>query len=178
VRLHGVVTVSAAHAVAASWPMLAGAQQREPAITAVRRRLCTPDDLRAAVAALPRLSGRRALLDLCDLLEAGCESALEIWGYLGVFRIPGLDHGVRQKTVRVNGRRYRLDLAYEVERVAVELDGDRHHSSRADRERDRIRDAALAAIGWVTLRFSHRRLHDDVAGCRRDTLAALAARRR
>jgi very-short-patch-repair endonuclease len=41
-----------------------------------------------------------------------------------------------------------------------------------------LRDAALASIGWLTLRFSHDRLHDDRAGCVRDALAVLAARRR
>ena len=90
--------------------------------------------------------------------------------------MPGLDHGVRQRRVTVNGRTYRLDLAYERERVAVEMDGHQWHSSREQRERDMRRDAALAAAGWLTLRFSHRRLHEDVAGCRRDLLAALAAR--
>ena len=58
----------------------------------------------------------------------------------------------------------------------MELDGERWHSTREQRERDRRRDAALAAAGWVTLRFSHRRLHDDPEGCRRDTLATLALR--
>jgi very-short-patch-repair endonuclease len=57
------------------------------------------------------------------------------------------------------------------------LDGYRFHSGRVQRERDMQRDAALAAAGWLTLRFSHARLHSDVEGCRRDTLAALAARR-
>lgn len=177
VILDRLMTVTAEAAIATTWPMLAGPDQRGPAIEAVRSRLVTPGDLRAALDRFPRLVGRRDLLDLAGLLEAGCESELEIWGYLGVFDVPGLRHGVRQKIVRVRGRAYRLDLAYEDERVAVELDGDRYHSSRAQRERDRRRDAALASIGWLSLRFSHARLHSDVAGCRRDTLATLAARR-
>lgn len=75
------------------------------------------------------MKGRAALTRLIDQLTAGCESELELWGYLEVFDAPGLR-----------------------------------------------RDAALASIGWLTLRYSHERLHRDVAGCRRDTLAALAAR--
>ena len=177
VRYQGLVTVTVAHAVASSWPLLAGSGQRDPAIKAVRKRLISPAELRDTTAALPRLEGRRSLLHLCDLLAAGCESELEVWGYLHVFQAPGLDHAVRQKAVRIRGRSYRLDLAYEEEGVAVELDGDRYHSSNDQRERDRVRDAALASVGWVTLRFSHDRLHRDVAGCRRDTRATLAARR-
>jgi very-short-patch-repair endonuclease len=157
--------------------MLAGADQRGPAITAVRSRVTSTDELRSATARLVRLPGRRELLRLIDLLDAGCQSELEIWGYLSVFSSPGLDHARRQLSVHAGGRTYRLDLAYEAGRVAVELDGDRFHSTPEQRERDRRRDAALAAIGWVTLRFSHRRLHRDVAGCRRDTLQTLGRRR-
>jgi very-short-patch-repair endonuclease len=61
--------------------------------------------------------------------------------------------------------------------VAFELDGHRYHGSRAQRERDMRRDAALAAIDWLAVRFSWERLHDDVSGRRRDALAILAARR-
>ncbi len=94
-----------------------------------------------------------------------------------MFDVPGLRHARPQKRLYVNGRRYRLDLAYEAERVVVEMDGSQYHSSEEQRERDRRRDAALATLDWLTLRFSHRRLHSDVAGCRQDTLATLAARR-
>lgn len=84
---------------------------------------------------------------------------------------------MRQRVVRVRGRTYRLDLAYEEERVAVEMDGWTYHGPRAKREEDTRRDTAVASIGWLTLRYSHQRLHGDVPGCRRDTLATLAARR-
>jgi very-short-patch-repair endonuclease len=123
------------------------------------------------------MRGRAQLSRLIDALNAGCESELELWGYLAVFDVPGLRHARRQKVVHVGRRSYPLDLAYDEERVAVELDGYRFHSSREQRERDMRRDAALASIGWLTLRFSHERLHEDVAGCRRDTLTAVAVRR-
>ena len=177
VRLRGLVTVHPATAIASSWPLLAGPQRRSPAITAVRSRLVVADDLRRAVARSPRRAGRRQLSCLVDLLDAGCESELEIWGFLGVFDVPGLDHAVRQRQFRIGAATYRADLAFEEERVAVELDGDRYHSTRAQRERDRVRDAAFATIDWLTLRFSHARLHRDVAGVRRDTLRTLQVRR-
>ena len=178
VRVQGLVTVAPADAIASSWPLLGLADRRQPAITAVRNRLITPDELVEAVDRSPRLAGRRDLVELARLLAAGCESELEIWGYLRVFDIPGLNHAVRQKVVRVGDSVYRLDLAYEQERVAVELDGYRYHSTREQRERDMRKDAALASIDWLTLRFSHQRLHADVRGCQRDTLTTLAARRR
>lgn len=176
VRQNRLLTVEAAAAVVTSWPLLAHADRRAPAIDAVRRRIVTPTELHDAARQQSRLPGRHDLIDLIGLLHAGCESVLEIWGHLGVFDVAGLRHGVRQRILRAHGSAYRLDLAYEQERVAVEMDGSRYHSSKEQRERDMRRDAALASIGWLTLRYSHQRLHSDVAGCRHDTLATLAAR--
>ncbi len=176
--IDGLQAVAPGPAIVRSWPLLSGSARRAPAIDAVRRRLVTPAELREAASRAIGLPGRSALASLIDALDAGCESELELWGYLEVFDVPGLRHAVRQKVVQVAGRRYRLDLGYDQERVAVELDGHRYHSTRDQRERDMRRDTALAAIGWLTLRFSHDRLHNDVAGCRSDTLTTLAARRR
>lgn len=177
-RTQGLPTVHPADAVVTSWPLLPPRVRRSPAITAVRRGLITTDHLRSALRANPRLPGRREFSSLIELLEAGCESELEIWGLLGVFDLPGLRHGVRQLWVRTPAGPFRVDLGFEEERVAIELDGYRFHSTREQRERDMRRDAALASIDWLTLRYSHQRLHDDVAGCRADTLRVLAARRR
>jgi very-short-patch-repair endonuclease len=176
-HLDGLPVVEPAVAVVRSWPMLPASERRAPAVAAVRDRLVAPSGLRAVAERAVGLEDRRGLLTLIGLLEAGCESELEIWGFLDVFDVPGLRHGVRQRLVSVRGTSYRLDLAFDEERVALELDGYAFHSTRRQRERDMQRDAALAAIGWLTVRFSHERLHNDVAGCRRDALAALAARR-
>ena len=61
-------------------------------------------------------------------------------------------------------------------KVAVELDGAAFHGSAAARERDTRRDVALAALGWVVLRFSYQRLTTDPEGCRREIAAVCAAR--
>ena len=178
VRLRGSVTVTAAFAAVTSWPLLDAPSRRGPLIDTVRTRLATASELHDAIRAHPRLGGRAELSALVSLLGAGCESELEIWGHLSVFDVAGLRQAVRQRRVRVNGRVFRLDLAYEDERVAVELDGHRFHSSVTQRDRDMRRDTLLATAGWQTLRYSHHRLHTDIAGVRRDTLAVLAARRR
>jgi very-short-patch-repair endonuclease len=57
-------------------------------------------------------------------------------------------------------------------------DGSQYHAGEEQRERDRRRVAVLGTVDWLTLRYSHARLHSDVAGCRRDTLERLAAQRR
>jgi hypothetical protein len=136
VRRNGLITVRAATAITTSWPLLTGPDQRAPAILAVRKRVVTPYQLRESIDRLPRQTGRSDVIQLIDLLEAGCESELEIWAYLDVFDIPGLRHAARQKWITVRGQKYRLDQAYEEERVAVELDGAAYHSSAKQRERD------------------------------------------
>ena len=75
-----------------------------------------------------------------------------------------------------DGRSVFLDAAWPELRVAVELDGAAFHGSRDQRERDLRRDTALAALGWVVLRFSYRRLTTDPAGCRREIEAVLRRR--
>ncbi len=144
----------------------------------MRDRITLPAQLRESVDRYRRLPEREALRDLIALLEAGCESELEIWGHTHVFDIPGLRHGVKQYHVPAGGRRYRLDLAFTLERVAVELDGFAYHSTHEQRERDTRRDAALAAVGWLTVRFTHHQLTTDPDGCQRQLLAILAQRRR
>ena len=145
VRMDGLIVTSAAEAVVTSWADDDGPDRRGPAIAATRAHLAAPAELRAALERHPRLPRRRELAELVGLLADGCESELEIWGHLHVFDGPGLRHGLRQREVWTGGRRYRLDLAFDAERVAVELDGARFHSTREQRERDLRRDAVIAA---------------------------------
>ena len=82
---------------------------------------------------------------------------------------PRVPQWVQQYAVRLpNGRSVRLDSAFREARVAIELDGAAFHGSRESRERDLRRDTALAALGWVVLRFSYARLMSDPDGCRRE----------
>ena len=71
----------------------------------------------------------------------------------------------------------RLDAAVAELKVAVELDGAAFHGSPEAREQDTRRDVALAALGWVVLRFSYRRLTRQPEACRREILAVCRARR-
>lgn len=51
-------------------------------------------------------------------------------------------------------RKYRIDFAWEHQRVAVEVDGRAYHSSAEAFERDRVRISDLAAAGWTVLTFT------------------------
>ena len=151
---------------------------RQAVIECVRQRRIRVDALRAESAAYRLHAGRPALLELLDLVAGGCESELEIWGVTRV--LPGPPHvpsPVQQHRVRLdNGRWVFLDAAYPDALVAVELDGAAFHGSREARERDLRRDSALAALGWVVLRFSYARLTADPEGCRREIEAVVLRR--
>lgn len=151
---------------------------RQAVIESIRNRRVSIATLRAESAASSVHAGRAALTALLDLIEGGCESELEIWGVTQV--LPGpprLPAWVQQHPIRLgDGRRVRLDAAYLEARVAVELDGAAFHGSREARERDLRRDSALAALGWVVLRFSYARLMSDPEGCRQEIEAVVLRR--
>ena len=88
----------------------------------------------------PRSSGSRAAR--CGLPGRSCSTA--------VHRSVGPVH---------------VDAAWPEVKLAVEFDGAAFHGDREARQRDLRRDAALAALGWVVLRFSYRRRHRRPQAC-------------
>lgn len=151
---------------------------RQALIEGVRRRDVHAGALRRESDRRSRHPGRRPFIELLDLVTGGCQSELEIWGALSV--LPGppvVPAPVRQhELVLGDGRRVHLDAAWPQARVAVELDGAAFHGSPEQRERDLRRDTALAALGWVVLRFSYARLMSDPEGCRREIVAVVLTR--
>jgi very-short-patch-repair endonuclease len=112
------------------------------------------------------------------MVRAGSHSELEIWGVWHVFETPGMPRFVRQHAVALPFATVHLDAALPELRIAVELDGAAFHGSAEARERDTRRDVALAALGWVVLRFSYLRLTSDPECCRPEMLQVCAARQR
>ncbi|MCZ7422866.1 DUF559 domain-containing protein [Verrucosispora sp. WMMA2121] len=162
-----------------SWPLLSEEGRIGPIVRAVNDRMTTGYRLRDALA--PKLKGRAALSVLIDRLEAGCRSPLEIWGHDRVFTGPGMPELRRQVRVRVGKRTMYLDLFAEEERVNIELDGATSHGDPRQREIDLRRDALLATVGILVVRFSHRRLHGSPTRCAgkpwRSSPAAVAGQR-
>jgi very-short-patch-repair endonuclease len=66
--------------------------------------------------------------------------------------------GIAQPETNFRIGPYRADFAWRRERVIVEFDGYDTHGTRAMFESDRARDAALAALGWLVIRFTWRQL--------------------
>ena len=172
-------------ALADSWGWAFGAsggrrvveQVRGAVIGSLRDRRLTVAELRTEEARRPGLPGRRELRSLVDLVAQGCQSELEIWGVREVLQTPGMPRFVQQHPVALPFGTVRLDAAVPELKVAVELDGAAFHGSPEAREQDTRRDVALAALGWVVLRFSYRRLTRQPEACRREILAVCRARR-
>ena len=68
------------------------------------------------------------------------------------------DHGLPTPSTNTRVAGYEVDALFPHERVIVELDGWDFHSNRRSFERDRDRDAALLAAGYVTVRITWERL--------------------
>lgn len=142
---------------------------RQLVIDCVRRRDVRVRELRRESARQRVHGGRVALGALLDLVEGGCQSELEIFGVTHVLRIPGIPAPVQQHRVFLpDGRHVDLDAAYVQAKVGVELDGWAFHNRQDARERDMGKDTALATLGWVSLRYSYRRLTSDPVGCQRE----------
>jgi very-short-patch-repair endonuclease len=119
----------------------------------VRRLVRTPD-IRAAAERAPGRRGRALLRDLLGGdLAAPTRSAFER-RFLALVRRAGL------QAPAVNARLgpFLVDALWPLERVVVETDGWAAHGHRRAFEKDRARDAHLAADGYVVVRFTWRQL--------------------
>src|SRR3954452_13529762 len=173
----GLRVVRLEQAIVESWPLLPAVDRRVPAIVAIRDRRTTGPRLLDALALNRRVVGAAEQRQVFSLAAAGCHSPLEMWGHERVFTDKRLPVSRCQVPVTLPTGLVYLDRLYDAEMVNVELDGAAYHGEPGQRERDLRRDAALAALGYLTVRFSHLRLHADPDGVITELLAILAMRR-
>ncbi len=166
----GVPITEPARSLVDAWPLLPADGRRPLVLDAARRRLVTAAGLIEALAERPNVGGHRTLAQAIDLVHDGCESELEALGVLGVFRHRSLPRSTGQYRLALPDGSIRLDRAWPEVKLAVELDGARHHTSPEDRRRDLARDTALAAQGWVVLRFTYADVRRDPDLVRRRVL--------
>lgn len=103
---------------------------------------------------LLRFRGRRGVKqarELAPYAVAASESPGESWSRMVIIDA-GLKAPEPQVWVHVRGIGWvRLDLAYEHLRIAIEYDGEEHHTSDADRAHDQERREALRRAGWIVI---------------------------
>jgi very-short-patch-repair endonuclease len=142
----------------------------------VQRGLATPSELTAVVDSLSRLPARRPLLRVITAAAEGAESHLEALALRTVFAPREFAGFIRQHWLRVDGVAYRLDMFDAATRTAVELDGAETHGMAVQRVRDARRDARLATVGILTLRFTYGDLASRASWCREIVRRTLATR--
>jgi very-short-patch-repair endonuclease len=74
--------------------------------------------------------------------------------------------------------RYELDAVWAEQRLVVEVDGYGPHGHRAAFERDRRKDMALAAAGYLVIRVTWRQLNEEPLAVAAAIASALGPRRR
>lgn len=117
-------------------------------------------DVAAVEEALARADGRRgtaALRAALDQPSPGATRSVLEERFLVLIsgRLPTPRLNV---TVQTAGAPIEVDVAWRGARVAVELDGAAAHRTRRAFQRDRARDLALAAEGWVVVRLTWRQV--------------------
>jgi very-short-patch-repair endonuclease len=121
------------------------------------RRLVTERDLEDQLERNPRRPGTRALRRIVNQEGGPAFTRSE-----AERRMLRLVRAAELPPPQVNARlgRYEVDFLWREQRLVVELDSFRFHSPRARFERDRARDAALAAAGYTVIRVTWRQLLD------------------
>lgn len=127
------------------------------------RQLAAAENLAAAMEA-GRRRGITRLRAALPLLRTGSMSPLETDWRLSLLGIglpdPDLDVEVRTPEGRLLGI---SDGAFRAHRVAVEIEGDHHRTSRRQWARDLQKYADYAAVGWEVVRLSSAHIRVDPA---------------
>ncbi len=128
---------------------------------ALRSRLVRIGDIEHALALMPRRRGNAAVSRL--LLDSRAEpwSMPERMAHVAL-RDGGITGWRANLEVLVRGRRYFLDIAFPSIRLAIEIDGREFHIAPEVFETDRIRQNDLVLSGWTVLRYTYRRLVEDL----------------
>ncbi len=152
-RLHGVPVAGPARTLVDMAADAAGLLVERAVEDALRRRLVTRSALEAEAAR--GRAGSAAIRQLLAVERAPALTRSEAERRLvQLIRAAGLsapDHNVRVLGLEV-------DMLWRPQGLVVEVDGFAHHSGRAAFERDRERDARLAASGLRVIRITWRQL--------------------
>jgi very-short-patch-repair endonuclease len=134
-------------------------------------------DIVAAYRDEPGRTGNRQLRLLVAELEPGAQAESERRLHQ-LLRRAGISGWVAQYEVRLPGGSRFVDVALPRQRIAIEVDGRRHHDDASDRfDDDRARSNELVALGWRVLRVTWNELvhHPDRIVAQLRTLLAASA---
>lgn len=127
---------------------------------AFQQRWVGPIDLKARLDEDPGRWGNRQLRRLLDESRPGAEAKSErlLHAILEAALITGW---VANLPVFVEGRRCRVDVAFERQRLAIEVEGWAFHRDKERRDRDIAKWNVLQAAGWRILVFNWEQITTD-----------------
>ena len=139
------------------------------------RNLIRPGDLETA---LSRAGHRPGVARMGALLEG--EEEPDITHSKGERTLRRLlrDAQIAQPRANVRIGRWLVDFLWPDEKLVVEFDGFKFHGHRRAFERDRRKDVELAEAGYLVLRFTWRRLEDELLAVIASIARALGRRSR
>lgn len=175
-RANGVWCVTPGRAIVDAWHKAAPADGSDAVYQALWAGACSARDALNELEAAPRVRNRRQLASLLDKFTRGGTSPLEVLARETVFVGKEWAALEWQATLEAEGSLRRPDALHRAARVIIEFDGQRWHGSPEARERDRLRDLELAALGYVTLRLTFADLRRRPEWCRAMVRAAICRR--
>jgi very-short-patch-repair endonuclease len=117
--------------------------------------------LRAVEEICQRGYGRRALRPIRHLLAEARAATITRSPLEDNFAAFCRGHRLPMPSFNTTVLDYEVDALWPAQRLAAELDSWEFHRHRAAFERDRIRDAALQAAGYRTIRITDRRMNTE-----------------
>ncbi len=149
---------------------VASRRQLESAISeAERLGILRIDDLHALMFGATGHKGLGTLRQLIDILSSESDETRSELEY--AFLSLCSSRNLPRPLVNVQVAGFEVDCLWGKEKLIVEVDGFRFHSSRFAFNRDRLRDAALQKSGYRVVRLTHQMIHGDPEG----TVASIQA---
>ena len=172
----GIRCVPPARALLDAWRFSPPLERRSLLWEALWARACTYRQVARELERAPRVAGRRDLERVLGWFAEGATSPLEVRAKHETFADARFREFEWQVPLMLPSRRATPDMLHRRAMVAVELDGDRYHSTRAARDADRDRQTDLTAAGYAVLRFGWRDVVDRPQWCRDRVLTTVAGR--
>lgn len=163
-------------AVIDAWAESGRERRTTVVLEAMRRSSMRGSAVLRELARLPRVKGRRELIALLNDASAGIQSFLEHQARRTVLNTPDFRRLKRQVQITAMGITYTVDTLHEASKTIIEFDGATVHGTREQKKRDSARDAALAALGYVTVRIGYDDVMTRPAWCREVIRRVIAAR--
>lgn len=174
----GVMCAARERAVIDAWAEANPALRESIVLEALRRSNMKGATVLRALDQIPRVHGRRALVNVLREASDGIQSYLESRAKRTVLNTADFRGLERQVVFFAMGQRYVVDTYHRASNTVIEFDGAKVHGSFAAKKRDNARDAALATLAVLTVRIGFDDVMKRPEWCRDVIRRTIAARLR